>query len=86
MITENELKLLGFELCELNELHETQVEYYYSYDIVKGLSLITNTNIEAEKSNSWNVELFNVEPDIVFTSFGEIQGFINNMERKIIKK
>jgi hypothetical protein len=82
MITENELKILGFEL---NNLDDNNDEYYYSYDIVNGLSLITNTDIESEKSG-WVVEIFNVDPCIMFSNFGEVQAFINNMERKIVKK
>jgi hypothetical protein len=82
MITENELKILGFEL---NNLDDNIGEYYYSYDIVNGLSLITNTDIEADKSG-WVVEIFNVDPGIMFSNFGEVQSFINSMERKIVKK
>jgi hypothetical protein len=82
MITENELKILGFEH---NVLDNNSDEYYYSYVIVNGLSLITNTDIESEKSG-WVVEIFNVDPGIMFSNFGEVQAFINSMERKIVKK
>lgn len=83
MITEKEIQLLKFEKNFMNE-YEGDTEYFYSYDIVNGLSLITNTNEEASK-DGWGVEIFNVEPLIKFKSFAEIQAFINSMESKIVK-
>lgn len=85
MITENGIKSLGFERSELDEPFNGKPEYYYSYDIVNGLSLITNTNVDANKEG-WQVEIFNVEPGIEFTDFIEVQTFINNIESKIVKK
>lgn len=85
MFSENEIKILGFEKNEIEDLDDSIVEYYYSYDIVNGLSLITNTNIGAEKEG-WGVELFNVDPPIKFSNFYEVQLFMNSMETKIVKK
>jgi hypothetical protein len=65
--------------------YEGDTEYYYSYDIVRGLSLITNTNEEAEKSG-WKVEIFDTEPTIRFTDFVHIQAFIKSMTSKIVQE
>ena len=83
-MTEHQLSLLGFEK-NLMDNYEDDTEYYYSYDIVRGLSLITNTNEEAEKSG-WKVEIFETEPTIQLSGFEKIQAFINSMESQIVKK
>lgn len=77
MVTENEIKILGFEKCLL----DVGDEYFYSYDIANGLSLITNTNLESE-NGGWYVEIFNVDPSIRFSNFSEIQIFINSITSK----
>lgn len=84
MITENEIKILGFKRETLDDDGCGSTEYYYHYDIVRGLSLISNTNLQAKKSG-WTVEIFNVDPKIEFSDFFEVQVFINSMESKIKK-
>jgi hypothetical protein len=82
-MTEKEIQLLGFEQNLMND-HEGDTEYYYSYNIVCGLSLITNTNEEAQVAG-WKIEIFNVDPPIQFENYAQVQAFINSMEAKIVK-
>lgn len=82
-MTEGEIQLLKFEKTLINN-HEGDTEYYYFYDIVQGLALITNTNEEAE-NHGWLVEIFNVEPAILFSTYAQVQAFINSMESKIVR-
>jgi len=83
-MTERELILLGFKSEEIRE-HDEDESYYYVLDIVDGLTFITPTNEEIKESN-WYVEIFNTDPLIRFHEFGEVQGLINQLTSKIIKK
>jgi hypothetical protein len=83
-MTERELILLGFKSEEIKE-HDEDDSYYYVLDIVDGLTFITPTNEEI-KDGKWYVEVFNTDPQICFTEFGEVQGLINQLTKAIIKK
>jgi hypothetical protein len=83
-MTERELILLGFKSEEIKE-HDEDDSYYYVLDIVDGLTFITPTNEEIKDGN-WYVEVFNTDPQIRFTEFGEVQGLINQLTKAIIKK
>lgn len=83
-MTERELTLLGFKSEEIKE-HDEDDSYYYVLDIVDGLTFITPTNEEI-KDGKWYVEVFNTDPQIRFTEFGEVQGLINQLTKAIIKK
>jgi hypothetical protein len=83
-MTERELTLLGFKSEEIKE-HDEDDSYYYVLDIVDGLTFITPTNEEI-KDDKWYVEVFNTDPQIRFTEFGEVQGLINQLTKAIIKK
>jgi len=83
-MTERELILLGFKSEEIKE-HDEDDSYYYVLDIVDGLTFITPTNEEI-KDGKWYVEVFNTDPQIRFTEFGEVQGLINQLTKAIIKK
>lgn len=83
-MTERELILLGFKSEEIKE-HDEDNSYYYVLDIVDGLTFITPTNEEI-KDDKWYVEVFNTDPQIRFTEFGEVQGLINQLTKAIIKK
>ena len=94
-MTEKELQLLGFEKQEdggievSDDLGGLWVEdefYYYTYDIVDGLTLISSANNEIGEDGQWFVDIFNTEPSIRFTGFGEVQGLINLLEKRIVKK
>ncbi len=82
-MTEKELYLLGFEREEIKE-HDDDDSYYYVMDIVNGLTFITPTN-EDIKNEDWYVEIFNTDPVIRFTNFGEIQGLINQLTSATVK-
>ena len=79
-MTERELELLGFEKNYMDE----DDDYYYFLDIVSGLGFISCTGFEGQ-NNGWYVEVFNTEPSIRFTSFGELQGLINKLTNAIVK-
>ena len=82
-MTEREVILLGFISEELKE-HEEDESYYYALDIVDGLTFITRTNEEI-KDDNWYVEVFNTDPAIRFTEFGEVQALINLLTNRIVK-
>ncbi len=82
-MTEREIILLGFTSEELKE-HEDDESYYYVLDIVDGLTFITRTNDET-KDDNWYIEIFNTDPIIRFTEFGEVQALINLLTSKIVK-
>lgn len=82
-MTERELILLGFKSEEIRE-HDEDDSYYYVLDVVDGITFITPTNEEI-KNNEWYVEIFNTDPSIRFTSFGELQGLINQLTNAIVK-
>ena len=93
-MTEKELQLLGFEKQEdggievSDDLGGMWIEdefYYYTYDIAMGLSLISSSSYEVGEDVKWFVEIFNTEPAIRFTEFGEVQALINLLQSRIIK-
>ena len=79
-MTEKELQLLGFEKNYMDE----DDDYYYFLDVVSGLGFISWTGFEGQ-NNCLYVEVFNTDPSIRFTSFGEIQGLINQLNSAIVK-
>ena len=82
-MTEKELYLLGFEKEEIKD-YDDDDSYYYVLDIVDGLTFITPTN-ENLRDGNWYVEIFNTEPSIRFTEFGQLQGLINLLTSAIVK-
>jgi len=80
-MTEKELELLGFEKNYMDE----DDDYYYYLDVVSGLGFISCTSFQATQEG-WFVEVFNTEPSIRFTNFGELQGLLNQLESKIVEK
>lgn len=94
-MTEREIQLLGFEKQEDGGIEISDDEngvwvedefHYYTYDIVNGLTLISNSNDEIGEDGQWFIEVFNTEPSIRFTEFGEVQALINLLESRIVKK
>jgi thymidine phosphorylase len=71
-MTEKEIQKLGFE---------QQVEtsdpsfYYYTLDIVDGLSFITQANDEVE-NGEWIAEIFETTPAIKFKDAKKLSNFI----------
>jgi len=93
-MTEKEIQLLGFEKQEdggievSGDLGGMWIEdefHYYTYDIAMGLSLISNSSDEVGEDGKWFVEIFNTEPAIRFTEFGEVQALINLLQSRIVK-
>ena len=82
-MTEREIQLLRFQKEEMKE-HEEDESYYYALDIVDGLAFITRSNEEI-KNDNWYVEVFNTDPAIRFTEFGEVQALINLLTSRIVK-
>ena len=82
-MTEREIQLLRFQKEEMKE-HEEDESYYYALDIVDGLTFITQANDEI-KDDNWYVEVFNTDPAIRFTEFGEVQALINLLTSRIVK-
>ena len=82
-MTENELRLLGFTQEFIRE-HDDDETYYYALDIVDGLTLITKKCNDEIVNDSWEVSIFNTDPEIRWDSFGELQGFINSVTNKIV--
>jgi hypothetical protein len=93
-MTEKEIQLLGFEKQEDGGIELSDDEsglwiehefHYYTYDIAMGLDLISNSNDQVGEDGKWFVEIFNTEPAIRFTEFGEVQALINLLQSRIIK-
>ena len=82
-MTEREIQLLGFQKEEMKE-HEEDKSYYYALDIVDGVAFITRSNEEIKEDN-WYIEVFNTDPAIRFTEFGEVQALINLLTSRIVK-
>lgn len=82
-MTEKELFLLGFEKEEIKD-YDDDNSYYYVLDVVDGLTFITPTN-ENFRDGKWYVEIFNTQPSIRFTEFGQLQGLINQLTSAIVK-
>lgn len=85
-MTEKEIQLLGFEKKYDNGGGDWDKYHYYSYEIAMGLGFISNASDEIKDDNQWYVEIFNTEPTIRFTGFGEVQALINLLEKRVIKK
>lgn len=86
-MTEKEIQLLGFEKQYSFDLVDGIPEYYYyTKDIVNGISFISNSSDEvAEDAFGWYIEFFDTEPNVRYTNFGEATGLINNLTRHIVK-
>lgn len=84
-MTEREIQLLGFE--KQTELDPRGNEWwYYTYDVAKGLSFITNANNECV-NGEWFVEFFDTEPNIRFNSFEQFQKLLNIFDKcKVIEE
>jgi hypothetical protein len=83
-MTEKEIQLLGFEMQESSD--EFEPFYYYTYKIADGLEFISCANDEVSEDQEWYVDIFNTDPHIRFTEFGDVQGLINILEKRRVKK
>ena len=83
-MTEKEIQLLGFEMQESTD--EFEPFYYYTYRIADGLEFISCANDEVSEDQEWYIDIFNTDPHIRFTEFGDVQGLINILEKRRVKK
>ena len=79
-MTEKELELLGFE--KQIETSEPS-HYYYTLDIVWGLSFITQANDEVE-NGEWIVEIFETTPSIKFKDAKKLSNLIKILNKYIV--
>jgi len=83
-MTEREIQLLGFERQDSEDGEYSF--YYYIYKIVDGLDFISNANDDLIDGDEWYIDIFNTDPHIRFTEFGDVQGLINILEKRRVKK
>jgi len=71
-MTEEQLKILGFE----KQIETSDPSfYYYTLDIVSGLSFISQANDEV-KNGEWTVEIFETTPSIKFKNAAKLSNLI----------
>ena len=80
-MTEQDLIKLGFKKTYVtsDESGCDKDWFYYTYDLTKYLSLISNDNYDAE-TKGWYVEFLNGE-GVIFTAFTELEQLINIIEK-----
>lgn len=72
-MTEEQLKVLDFE--QQTETSEPSY-YYYTLDVVNGLSFISQANDQVE-NGEWIVEIFETTPSIKFKDTKKLSNLIN---------
>lgn len=86
---EQDLIDLGFERTDVSaeEAGDENGFHYYTYDFSdsRGLSLISNSNDEAEKAGQWVVEIFDYD-NITFTDVEKVLEFINIIQQNTNEK
>jgi hypothetical protein len=82
-MTEREIQLLGFERQDSEDGEYSF--YYYIYKIVDGLEFISNANDDLIDGDEWYIDIFNTDPHIRFTEFGDVQGLINILEKRRVE-
>ena len=83
-MTERELEILIFEKVEVPiEESGDKPYYYYTHDVVRGLSFISNSSDEV-KGGEWFVEFFNTDVPVRFYEMGQVLSLINMLTNAII--
>ena len=83
-MTERELEILRFDKVEISsEESGAEAYYYYTHDVVNGLSFISNSNDEVE-NNEWYVEFFNTEIPVRFYEMSKVLALINILTKAIV--
>lgn len=83
-MTEMELEILRFKKIEVSaEESGDKPYYYYTHDVVKGLSFISNSSDEV-KDGEWFVEFFNTDVPVRFNDMAQVLGLINILSKAII--
>lgn len=85
-MTEQEIRLLGFQIQHDDGGGYFDPYYYFTYKVANGLSFISNANDEIQEGGEWFVEFFDTDPTIRFTKFEEVQALINKLETHKIKQ
>lgn len=77
-MTEKEIKALGFE----KQIEEDNFDpfYYYTLDIVEGLSFITQSSDEV-KNDKWFVEFWDTIPSIKFKDSKVLKNLIELLNK-----
>ena len=76
-MTEEQLKALGFE----QQIDTSEPSfYYYTLDIVWGLSFISQANDEVE-NDEWIVEIFETTPSIKFKDAKKLSNLIEILNK-----
>ena len=73
-MNEEQLKVLGFEKQAEKSF------YYYTLDVVDGLSFISQTNDEVE-NGEWIVEIFETTPAIKFKDAKKLSNLIEILNK-----
>ena len=85
-MTERELEILRFKKVEVSaEESGDEPYYYYTHDVVNGLSFISNDSDDV-KDGKWYVEFFNTEIPVRFHEMGEVLGLINTLTKAIVNE
>jgi hypothetical protein len=50
------------------------------------LEFISNANDDLIDGDEWYIDIVNTDPHIRFTEFGDVQGLINILEKRRVKK
>ena len=86
---EQDLIDLGFKRTDVSpeEAGDENGFHYYIYEFLdsRGLSLISNSNDEAEKAGQWVVEIFDYD-NITFTDVEKVLEFINIIQQNTNEK
>ena len=81
-MTEQEIKLLGFEKAD--EHDGESPFYYYTYNVARGFEFISCASDEVDESGEWYIEFFESDPTIRFIKFAEVQALINLLTSRIV--
>jgi hypothetical protein len=83
-MTERELEILRFEKVEVSaEESGDKPYYYYTHDVVMGLSFISNSSDDV-KDGEWFVEFFNTDIPVRFNDMSQVLGLINILTKAIV--
>lgn len=83
-MTERELEILRFNKVEISsEESGGNPFYYYTHDVVNGLSFISNSSDEV-KDGKWYVEFFNTEIPVRFYDMTKVLALINTLTKAIV--
>lgn len=85
-MTENEIKSLKFEKVKVSaEESGDKPYYYYTYDVVNGLSFISNSSDDV-KDDEWFVEFFNTEIPVRFNDMSQVSNLIEILTKAILNE